>query len=159
MFLAPRLTPTTPRRRNRLPWYCCAALVLGLGAWTRAEATCGDYLAIGSGHYAMPSARGTEQVPNPTPVGIPLPGVPVHLPCDGPGCSPHETPVTTMEVVVRIQHELTGACLAKDHGILKSPPRWASQPQESLAALDFVFRILRPPRPLSLHRSARDEVA
>lgn len=160
MLLALCHTSTTPQRRNALPWCCGMAILLGLGAWpSRAEATCGDYLTVGLGHFAMLGERETGQAPNPTHAGIPLPGEPVRPPCNGSSCSSREIPVNTMHNVVRVPYDLTGACLGHDDRGLMSPPRWASQSQESLACQDFFFRILRPPRPLSLHWSARDEVA
>jgi hypothetical protein len=161
MLSASSHTPTTLRRRSGLSVCCCsAALILGVGVWvSRAEAACGDYLTIGYGHRPMPGASGTARLPNPTHVGSPLPSEPARSPCAGPHCSSHEMPVTPLQVVVRMQQDLIGACLAQGDGVLTPPPRWATQLQESLAVQDFSFWILRPPRSLSVDRSARDEVA
>jgi hypothetical protein len=152
MLSAPRHTVSV--------WCCSAALIVGLGMGvSRAEAACGDYLTIGYGHRPMGGARGTEQLPNPSHVGSPLPSEPARSPCNGPDCSSHEMPVIPLQVIVRMQHDRTGACLAQAGGVLTSPPRWATQRQETLGVQVISFRILRPPRPLALHRSARDEVA
>jgi hypothetical protein len=161
MFFAPRHIPTLPQRSSGLSvWCCCTALFLGVGAWaSQAVATCGDYLTSGSGHFAMPDARGTEQVPLRPEGENALPRRPTRLPCHGPGCSSHESPVRTAPVVVRMQHDLTGICLEQDVGVLQSPPHWATQSQESLTAQNISFRILRPPRSLPLAWSARDVVA
>jgi hypothetical protein len=151
MFFPLCHTSTILRQRNGLAWCFGLAIVLGLGGWaSRAEASCGDYLAVGSGHFAMPGESETGQSPNPTHAEIPVPSTPAHPPCNGPSCSSREIPVNSMHDVVRVQHDLTGACLGHDDGGFASPPRWPSPSQESLAGLDFVFRILRPPRPLSL---------
>jgi hypothetical protein len=160
MFIAPRFTPAMLRRRKRLPVWCyCTALVLGSGAWpSRADATCGDYVTFGSGHFAMPDARTTEQLPRATRAGIPLPGGPARLPFDCPGCSSRQAPVT-LPVVVHTQHDLTWACVGQEGGILESPPCRATPAQESLTVQGPSFRILRPPRALSRVGSARDKVA
>jgi hypothetical protein len=151
MFFAPHYTTTTPRRRNRLHvWCCCVALGLGLGLWeSRADGSCGDYLAVSSGHFAMPGAKEMEHLANPTHGGSPVPGDPARSPCECSGCSSHEAPVTTAPVVERTQRDLTWACAAPVDEVLKSLPRWATPPQESLAAQDFFCRLLRPPKSLS----------
>ena len=160
MFSAPRFTPAMPRRRKRLPVWCyCTALILGFGAWpSRADATCGDYVTFGAGHFATPDASGTKQLPTPTLAGIPLPGGPARLPFDCPGCSSREAPVT-LPIVVHTQHDLTWACVAQEVGIPESPPCRATHAHASLTVQDSSFRILRPPRALSLVGSARDKVA
>lgn len=154
-------THNAPRRRNGLAaWWCCSALALGFSAWaSRAEATCGDYVMTGSDHVAMSDAMGTEQLPNPAQVTNPIPSEPVRLPCHGLSCSSHNVPVTTLHVVVRFQPDSASACLAQDDGEPSAPSRWATCAQDSLAAQDFSFRILRPPKQLALHRSARDVIA
>jgi len=126
---------------------------------SRAHGACGDYLTIGSDHFAMPGAGGAEQFPNPTHVENPLPTEPARTPCPGPGCSSDKMPITTLQVVERVQHNRTWACLAQGQGVLEPSPHWATQPQGALAIQDFSFRILRPPRPILLDRSARDKVA
>jgi hypothetical protein len=152
MFLALRHLTLTSQRSDGLPvWRLCTAFILGFGVLApQAEASCGDYLTTDAGHFAMPGAREMEQFPDPNHVGKPLPGEPVRSPCHGPGCSSRDIPVTTAPVAVGAQHDLTWAYVAEGTGALKSPPRWATQPQESVAVQDFSFRILRPPRALWL---------
>lgn len=141
-----RFERTESRRSRRAPLYVLF-LVAGLGflasTATRAEATCGDYLAhhdqTNYGLITLPAGMQlTTQIPS-TPI-------PNRLPCHGPSCrkGPIELPLSTPVVSLETQDRWGWTACATLPALEQTS--FLSRAIEPLCLPMIAFRLDRPPK-------------
>jgi hypothetical protein len=129
------------------------AILAWVAAPQSAQASCGDYVVMGSGHAPSPEGPisfpavplGSFTVPTLPPCACPPP-MPFDNPPPCPGCSaPSPTESTAVPITVRVSHD--GATRIDEIDDPPSATRRSRFAQASLILAEHLSGIYRPPRP------------